>query len=287
MHCNTLIITFGLTFAARTYAAPLSELVPDMRPLFTVVSRAPANTATGMANVTAGKVPDHKHSPNCEHSYNATHTTISHDAQNMTSGTKGPTEGDGHAAKVLGNPSPYPDFNASAYSHPHAVLAHNHTGDHCNHPSHHNTTTTDATYDKIIHPRMLNESTGSLHNHTKCHCAHPSHLYNGTHPHHAHEYNGTHNTGHDSCTHAPHHNGTGVAEHSHEKDTLVPRADVTVRLGADCKATEVVTADLSSAGELEGVHAKDGKRRAKRQDTEISYQDVARQMSGATIAGGI
>ena len=258
-----------------------------MRPLSTVVSSAPVSNATGMANITAGKVPDHKHTPNCEHSHNATHNTTGHDAQNMTSGTKGLTKGYGHAAKALDNPSPYPGFDASAYSHPHAVLAHNHTGDYCNHPSHHNTTITDATDGKIIHPRMFEESASSLHNHTKCQCAHPSHLYNGTHIHHAHEYNGTHNNSDYSCTHTSHGNGTGVAEHSYKKDTLVPRVDVTVCLGADCKDTKVVTADLSSAGELEGVHAKDGKRMAKRQDMEISYKDVARQMSGASIAGGM
>lgn len=286
MHCNTLVITFGLTLIVYSSAAPLSELAPDMRPLSTVVSSAPVSTATGVANVTAGKVPDHKHTLNCEHSHNATHTTTGHDAQNMTSGTKGPTKGYGRAARALGNPSPYPGFNASAYSHPHAVVAHNHTGDYCDHPSHHNTTITDATDDKIIHPRMLNESASSLHNHTKCHCAH---LYNGTHTHHAQEFNGTHNIGNSSCTHTSHHNGTGVVEHSYtKKNTLVPRVDVTVCLGADCKDTTLVTADLSSAGEVEGVHAKDdGSRRAKRRDTDISYQDVVRQMSGATIAGGI
>ena len=287
MHCNALIITFGLTLAARTSAAPLSELVPDMRPLSTVVSSVPVSTATGTANITAGKVPDHKQAPNCEHSHNATHTTTGYDAQNMTSGSQGPTKGYGDADKALGNPSPYPDFNASGYSHPHAVLAHNHTGDYCNHPSHHNTTITDATYDTVIHPRMLNESASSSHNHTECHCVHPSHIYNSTHTHHAQVYNGTHNNSNSSCTHASHHNGTGVAEHSDEERTLIPRVDVTVCLGADCKDTKVVTADLSSTGELEGLHAKDGKRMAKRQDTEISYEDVARQMSGATIAGGI
>ena len=279
MHCNTLIITFGLTLAAHSSAAPLSELVADMRPLSTVVSSAPASTATGIANITAGKVPDRKHTPTCEHSHNASHTTTtSHGAQNMTSGTRGPTKGYGRAAKALGNPpSPYPGFNASAYSPPHAVLAHNHTGDYCDHPSHYNSTITDATDGKMIDPRMFDARASSLHNHTKCHCAHPSHLYNGTHTRHACEFNGTHNNSDYDCTHTSHHNGTGVPEYSYKRDTtLVPRVDVTVCLGADCKSTKIVTADLSSAGQVEGVHAKDTKRMAKRRDTEISYEDVVR-----------
>ena len=284
MHHNTLIIALGLTLAARTSAAPLSELAPDMRPIFTSVGSAPASTATGMANVTAGKVPDHKHTPNCEHSHNATHTTTSRDAQTMTSGTRGTAKGYGHAAKASGNPSPYPDFNASAYSHPHAVSPHNHTGDYCNHPSHHNTTTTNATHDKMIHPRMLNASAGSLHNLTACHCVHPSHLNNGSHTHHAHE---PHNTTDHPCTH---HNGTAVPEHEHsyQKRTLTPSVDVTVCLAPDCSDTTVVSADLSSAGRLQGTHAKIGRQAAaKRLDMDVEYVDVARQMDGATIAGGI
>ncbi|KAM0804875.1 hypothetical protein BDR22DRAFT_885545 [Usnea florida] len=291
MHHNTLIIALGLTFAARTSAAPLSELAPDVRPLFTSVSSAPASTATGMAT---GKVPDHKHPPNCDHSHNAPHTTTSRDAQNTTSGTRATTTmGYGHAAKTSGYPSPCPDANASADSHPHAVKPLNRTGHYyCNHPSHLNTTTTtDATHDKMIHPRMLNESAESLHNnHTDCHCLHhPSHLLdNGTHSHHPHEYNGTHHNITDyPCTHASHHNGTAVAEHSHEKPSLIPRVDVTVCLTADCKTTEVVTADVSTAGQVQGVYAKNGRRAAKRRDMEREYRDVARQMDGVMIAGGI
>ena len=306
MHRTTLIITFSLTLAAHTSAAPISTLAPHMRPLATAVSNAPASIATDVANITAGKLPDHKHNPDCEHIHNATHTRTSHDAadQNLTSGLpRGPTnKGAGLAStKPLANdPSPYPGFNASAYSH---------TGEYGDHHDHrynttitgdHNTTiidatTNDATDGEIVDPRVREESESagsSLNNHTNCHCARAAQRYNGTL---GHEGNATHHNSSDypSCTHthpAHHHNATPtVPQRTHKRDTLplLPRVDVTVCLGADCKDTEIVTAELGSIGELEGIHTKDGTRMAKRQDTEISYRDVARQLDGAMIAGGI
>lgn len=51
-----------------------------------------------------------------------------------------------------------------------------------------------------------------------------------------------------------------------------------------------MTAEVDSAGELTGVVAKKGERGVvvlERRDGEMSYEDVARQMSGAGIAGGM
>lgn len=52
-----------------------------------------------------------------------------------------------------------------------------------------------------------------------------------------------------------------------------------------------MTAEVDSAGALAGaVVAKNGERGVvvlKRRDGEMSYEDVARQMSGAGIAGGM
>lgn len=67
----------------------------------------------------------------------------------------------------------------------------------------------------------------------------------------------------------------------------MPRVDVTVCIGADCKESKIVTANVNSAGEVTGVDARHSRRMVKRRDTEISYKDVARQMSGGEIAGGV
>ena len=68
---------------------------------------------------------------------------------------------------------------------------------------------------------------------------------------------------------------------------MISSVDVTVCLAADCQDSKVVTANVNSAGELTGVDAKDSKRVVKRQVSEMSYEDVAREMSGARIAGGM
>ena len=66
----------------------------------------------------------------------------------------------------------------------------------------------------------------------------------------------------------------------------MPRVDVTVCMGPDCKESKVVTANVNSAGEVTGVEARNSRRIVKRRDTEIAYKDVVRQMSGGGIAGG-
>ena len=251
MRSTTLFLGLGFTMAVNVSAAPLSELAPSTRPLFTpVCCSVHASNATGVANVTSGESPNHTHTPDCEHN--------SDGKQDITE-TKGhATEGKDHTAEVVGNPSPYPAFNATDYPHPHSDQAHNHTSEYCSHPSHHNTTSTGATHDTITHPKMLNTSAESTHNHTGNHCTHPIH-YKGTIP-------------------------TG---HSYNKKSVSPRVDVTVCLGADCQESEVVTANVNSAGDLTGINVKNSKRMVKGQDREISYEDIARQMSGARIAGGM
>ncbi|KAF6226785.1 hypothetical protein HO173_012289 [Letharia columbiana] len=258
MHSATLILALGFTLASTTSAAPLSG------PLFTAVSRVPASTATGAANVTAGEFPKHQHTPDCKHNYNAAKHNVT-DHNKTTEATGHATEGtdDERATRAVGNPSPYPSrFNASGYAHPHAVQAHNHTGDYCDHPTHHhhhhhhNTSTTDATYDKLIHsPKTMNAS------------ANPSRPNNGS----------------TTTTTA------GPRRPDKRSVPMTPRVDVTVCLGAECRDTAVVTADVDGAGELTGVvvGAKDGGRLGRRQEMDFSYEEVARQMSGAGIAGGV
>ena len=69
---------------------------------------------------------------------------------------------------------------------------------------------------------------------------------------------------------------------------MVPEVDVTVCLGAGCKATELVRAKVNDSGRLSGVGAKNSKDGViRRQDTGLSYEEFARQMSGARIAGGM
>lgn len=156
--------------------------------------------------------------------------------------------------------SPYPRFDA----HPHTAQAHNHTGDYRNLPSHHNSSATDATYDKIVQSRMLKTVANSSHNHTSYYCTHPSH----------------HNSTTATIT-------TTTAGHSYDKKSVSHGGDVTVCLGDDCKHSKIVTADVNGAGESTGVDANNSKRMIQRQDTEVLYQDIARQMSGAQIAGGV
>lgn len=247
--------------AATTNATPLLDPTATMHPLFTVVSRTPASTATGEANATTSKSPDHKHTPDCEHDYNVNHHNYTiHQAHNATTESEGhATEEANHEGKSKGHLSPYPGFNASAYAHPHAVQERNHTGRYCNnHPSHHNTTATDATDAKMLHSKMLNTSKDSFHNHTEFDCTHPSH-HNGT--------------------------TTTIAEHGHEKKSVVPEIEVTVCLGTDCKDSELMTANMD--GKVTGVEVKNSKRKVRRQDTEISYEEVAREMAGARVAGGM
>ena len=247
MRSTTLFLWLGFIMAANVSAAPLSALAPSTRPLFTPVCcsvhASNASNATRVANIISGESANHTHTPDCEHKSDA----------------KGhATEGKDHTAEVMSNPSPYPAFNATDYPHPHTVQAHNHTSEYCNHPSHHTTTSTGATHDKIIHPKIPNASAESTHNHTGYHCTHPIH-YNGTIP-------------------------TG---HSYNKKSVSPRVDVTVCLGAHCQESEVVTANVNSAGDLTGINVKNSKRMVKGQGREISYEDIARQMSGAPIAGGM
>lgn len=231
--------------AAKVSAAPLSELAPSTRPLFTPVCCSVPSNATRVANVTSGESSNHTHTPDCGHK------------QDITKAKGQATEGNDHTAEVMGNPSPYPAFNSTDYPHPHTVEAHNHTSEYCNHPSHHNSTSIGATHGKTTHPKMLNASAESTHNHTGYHCNHPIH-YNGTNP-------------------------TG---HNYEKKSVSPRVDVTVCLGADCQESEVVTASVNSAGDLTGINVKNGKRMVKDHKREFAYKDIARQMSGAQIAGG-
>lgn len=252
MRSTTLFLGLGLTMAAKVSAAPLSELSPSTRPLFTpICCDVDTGNATGVANVTSGESTNHTHTPDCVHEFNGKHNTTK---------VKGhATEGKNDTAEATGNPSPYPAFSATDYPHSHSVQAHNHTSEDCNHPSHHNTSTTSATHDKINHPKMLNASAeAAAHNHTGYHCTHPTHR-----------------------------NGTIPTGHSYKKKSVDPRVDVTVCLGADCQKSEVVTASVDSAGDLTGINMEDSKRMMRRQEREISYEDVATQMSGSLIVGGV
>ena len=286
MHSSTIFLALGFTLAATTSAAPLSQLTPTMGPLFTVVSRVPASTATEVADVTASGLPKHKHTPKCEPNSSAKHNPTTQDAHNSTTEAESDASGaKDHAVKAMGNTSSCLVFNASAYAYPHSVPSHNHTGEYCDHPSHHNTTATSATYDKIIHPRILNASALSSHNQTGYRSTHASY-----------DKDTSANYGHKCADKKPmvasldethNHNGTTRAGQSDGKKLVIPRVDVTVCLGADCTDSKVVTADINSAGELTGVDTKDGKRAVKRQDTETTYEDIVRQMSGARIAGSM
>ena len=260
MHSSELLLTLGITLAAITLAVPVLSPTPTLHPLFTVVSRIPEGTASGVANATAGKFPTHQHTPDCEHHLNGDRNSTAKHAHNSTTEDKGHVmKGEGHDAETIGNPSPYPDFDASSYAPPKSAQAHNHTGYPCDHPSHHNMTAPDATYDQPTHPEKVNASTDSSRTHNGDRCAHPSYR-----------------------------NGTSTASDDHEKRSMVPEVDVTVCVGADCKATEHITATMDDSGRLTGIKAKNNKTGVvRRQDTGLSYEDFARQMSGARIAGGV
>ena len=261
MHFSKLLLALGITLAVTTKAVPVLSPTPTLHPLFTVVSRIPEGTASGVANATAGKFHTHQHTPDCEHNFNGDrHSTTNNHTHNSTTEDKGHvTEGEGHDAESIGNPSPYPDFDTSPYAPPGSAQAHNHTGYHCGHPSHHNMTATDATYDEPSHPEKVNASTDSSHTHSGDRCAHPSHR-----------------------------NGTSRASHDYDKRSVVREVDVTVCLGADCKATEHITAKVDDSDRLTGVTAKNSNNGViRRQDTGLSYEDLVRQMSGARIAGGV
>ena len=66
---------------------------------------------------------------------------------------------------------------------------------------------------------------------------------------------------------------------------------MSVCLDADCKAMELVTAKVDDSGRLTGISPKNsnngGIRLIRRQDTGLSYEDLASQMSGTRIAGGV
>ena len=228
-----------------------------MHPLFTVVSRIPASTPSGVANATAGKLPNHEHSPDCEHSYNAIHNSTTERAHNSITEDKGhATEHDDDESK--GYPSPYPGFNASSYAHPHADQAHNHTGCYRDASSHPNTTATDVVYDKTAQPDMDTAGAESLRTHPGNGCADPLHR-----------------------------NGSSTVGHSYDKKSVGPEVNVTVCLEKDCKDSELVTAKVNEAGKLLDIEAKSSKGMVRREDTGFSYEDFARQMSGARIAGGL
>lgn len=257
MHPTILLLALGFTLAT-TNAAPLSNATPILHPLFTVVSGIPARTASGEANATAGKFPHHKHNPECEHNYNVTHNSMTDPAHNSTTeGNSHATEGKDHSAQPMDHISPHPSFNASSYARPHAVQAHNHPGCYRSHPPSSNTTATDAACDKTASSEKVNASADSLHAHSGYRCAHPSHR-----------------------------NGTTTRDHGYDKRS-VGEIDVTVCLGADCKRPELATAKVSDVGKLTEIEAKNSKGIVRREDTASSYKDVAEQMSGARIAGGV
>ena len=259
MHSSELLLALGFTLAATINAIPVLLPTPTLHPIFTVVSRTPTSTASGVANATAGKFPAHKHTPDCEHNHNGNHnSTIDHGHHSTTEDKGHITEGADHDAESQGNPSPHPNFDASSYTPPNPGQAHNHTGHHCDHLSHYNNTATGAADDKPAYPEKVNASADSSHAHTGYRCAHPSH-----------------------------HNGTSTADPSYDKRSVVPEVDVTVCLGSNCEATELVTAQVDDTGKLVGMEAKNGNGVGKRQDMDLSFEEFVRQMSGARIAGGV
>ena len=265
MHSSKLPLALGISLAAITVAVPVLSPAPTLQPLFTVVSRVPEGTASGVANPTAGKFPAHRHTPDCEHNLHGDRNSTADLAHHSTAEDKGQvTEGEGHDAESIRSPSPNPDSVATSYAPPHSAQAHNHTGYYCDDPSHHhNLTATDATYDQPTRPEKVNASTDS------------SHTHHG-----------------DRCAPLSHRNGSSTASHNYNYDkkrSMVPDADATVHLGVDGKATELVTtAKVDDSGRLTGIQAKGNSNGVvRRQDTGLSYVDLARQMSGARIAGGV
>ena len=257
MHPTSLLLALGFALATGN-AAPLSNPTPTMHPLFTVVSRIPESTASEVANATAGKSPNHKHTPDCKHNSNVNHNSTANPAQNSTTEDKSHAmEGEDLGSQSLGDPSPYPGFNASSHDRPHTVQAHNHTGCYRKDPCHSNSTATDAVYEKTAYSEKVKASGDSLHTHTGYRCAHPSHR-----------------------------NGTTTGDNSYDKRS-VSGIDVTVCLGAACKDSELVTAKVNDAGKLTEIETKNSKRIVRREDRAFSYEDLTRQMSGAHIAGGL
>ena len=174
-----------------------------------------------------------------------------------TEGNSHATEGKDRSAQPMDHASPHPGFNASSYARPHAVQAQNHPGCYRSHPLSSNTTGTNANCDKTAYSEKINASEDSLHTHSGYRCAHPSHR-----------------------------NGTTTQDHGYDKRS-VGEIDVTACLGADCKRPELVTAKVNDVGKLAEIEAKNSKSIFRREDTAFSYEEVAEQMSGARIAGGV
>ena len=258
MHSTNLVLALALTMTTITTAAPLTNSTQTMHPLFTAVSPIPASRVTGVANATAGRFPHL--APDYEHTYNSNHSRKPDHADNSTTEIKEHIpEGKGSDGLSMSDSSPYPGINASSSQHPHADQAHNHTGYHCNHTSHHNFTATDGAYDEISKSKMLNTSADSSHYETGNRCAHPSHRNRTT------------------------------SRQGKDKRSVVAELDETDCLGADRKDGKDVRAKMDKAGPGTGLGAEKSKRDARDQDMKIAYEDIAREMeiSDARIAGGM
>lgn len=173
-----------------------------------------------------------------------------------TEGKSHATEGKDDSAQPMDHASRHPGFNASSYASSHAAQAHNDPGRYRSHSPSSNTTATDA---ETAYSERVNASADSLHTHSGYRCAHPSHR------------NGTNTTRRDD----------GYDKRSGGE------IDVTVCLGTDCKRPELVTATINDVGKLTKIAAKNSQGTVKREDTAYSYEGLARQMSGARIAGGV
>ena len=247
MHSTNFLLALGFTMTITTTAAPLTNPMPRMHPIFTVVSALPEIRVTGVANATAGRFPNG--TPDHQYSHHSDHKTTTDHADKSSAEIKGDiTEGKSYDAPSISNPSPYPRLNARSHQDPHADQAHNHTSDQDQ------AAATDGAYDQISKPRMLNTSADSSHYDTGHRCAHPSHR-----------------------------NPPG---HSNDKRWVVPEVDVTVCSGTECTDWKGVRAKMDPVGALTGKEAKKSRRIATGQDMESTYADVAREMSGARIAGG-
>ena len=252
MHSTNFLVALVFTLIATTTAAPLTNSIPSKQPLFTAVSPIPVSRATGVANATAGRFP--RLAPDCEDNYNSNHSRKTDHADNSTAEIKGhAAEHQGSDVPSMSDSSPSPGFNASSSQHPHADQAHNQTGYHCNHTSHHNSTATDGAYDQISKSKMLNTSADSSHYDTGNRCAHPSHR-----------------------------NRTS-SKQSNDKRSVAAELDEMVCLGADCKDGK------TKAGRWTGSGAEKSKGVTRGQDMKIAYEDMAREMemSDARIAGGM
>ena len=68
----------------------------------------------------------------------------------------------------------------------------------------------------------------------------------------------------------------------------MPEDDVRGCMGANCKnSLKAVTAEMVKAGKWTGTEAETSQGIARGQDTKMAYEDVARELSGARIAGGM